>query len=507
MIKPPSWFEHFKDLLIHWSPPAGFAPESTEALCHALRDGKISMDAYMEWAQETFELPILDGKFFEMTAPNLKLWVKRHAQLPWKSYIFPVAEWDGCLTVACLSPEFLFDPEKFQSSILTHKLRIVYVLAPLREMQLWWQKLRPDEAMITSTPLIPLNQPESPVGIDLNSLDLQRKSAKQEQQAVADMEDLEKAFATHPTGQNQMLNQDQQHGQDNNQSATLKLEEINDAEVPEVLASLDELAADLAADLAPVSSPNLKAKDIPKTSSKIPSSKIPTSVISEAPVPSIIRPTAKPQAIASDKPESVLTRQPGPAATLKPEPSPVSKSEPTAPAKPEKQGEFDNNFLLDILRLQREIEFKTAVEISFEQMRPHFGKGFLLGVNKDESKVKVIMSGIDTELISNYDVQLTLETPSIFRIVAKTLKPYHGHIIVNDINEKFFEDAAGGILPSHVTMTPIIVENKLLGMLMGIGEKSSYSKSILALQEKTTKELVETLRAHFVRKPRPAAAS
>ncbi len=80
-------------------------------------------------------------------------------------------------------------------------------------------------------------------------------------------------------------------------------------------------------------------------------------------------------------------------------------------------------------------------------------------------------------------------------MVVSTQKPFHGYISLNEINEKFFEDWNQGRIPDHVTITPILVEEKLVGMLVGFAEKSAYNKVSLHLAEKLSLDFVKGLQA------------
>jgi hypothetical protein len=93
------------------------------------------------------------------------------------------------------------------------------------------------------------------------------------------------------------------------------------------------------------------------------------------------------------------------------------------------------------------------------------------------------------------DNPLSLGQPSPFRIVAKTLKPYHGYISPCDIAEKFFEDWNSSQIPDHLTVVPIIIEEEMVGALLGIAEKSVNQKASLHLTERLASEMEMSMRS------------
>ena len=64
-------------------------------------------------------------------------------------------------------------------------------------------------------------------------------------------------------------------------------------------------------------------------------------------------------------------------------------------------------------------------------------------------------------------------------------------------NEKFFEFWNQGQVPGNITMVPLIVRNKLVGMWMGLGESNTYNWNTLRQMETKSKELCETFTDMF----------
>lgn len=81
-------------------------------------------------------------------------------------------------------------------------------------------------------------------------------------------------------------------------------------------------------------------------------------------------------------------------------------------------------------------------------------------------------------------VSISLDSPSIFKIVVDTGSPYHGYVARGPINEAFFNQTDSGLLPEHITIVPVIAENKVAAMLVGIGSKSAAKTvSLTKLEE------------------------
>lgn len=97
---------------------------------------------------------------------------------------------------------------------------------------------------------------------------------------------------------------------------------------------------------------------------------------------------------------------------------------------------------------------------------------------------------------SNSPAPISLGQPSPFRIVAKTQKPYHGYVIPNEFFEKFFDDWNQALIPDHLTISPIILNDEVAAMLLAIGPKDINQKSSLLLAEKTALEISKNLQNH-----------
>ncbi len=137
-------------------------------------------------------------------------------------------------------------------------------------------------------------------------------------------------------------------------------------------------------------------------------------------------------------------------------------------------------------------DFDVFMQDLFEDLHGQYKKGLLLRVTQN----KAIPWKWDKNFMTPSEIQaLSLMTPSIFRIVSKTKKPYHGYVVLNDINEKFFDDWNQTEVPDHITITPVILQDTVVAMLMGFGDKSIHSKASLQLAEKLSSKIVKVLKS------------
>ncbi|MDZ4678509.1 MAG: hypothetical protein SGI74_13510 [Oligoflexia bacterium] len=78
---------------------------------------------------------------------------------------------------------------------------------------------------------------------------------------------------------------------------------------------------------------------------------------------------------------------------------------------------------------------------------------------------------------------ITLDTPSIFKIVADTGTLYHGYVVAGPVNDRFFHQTDGGQYPDHVTVAPVIAQGKVVAMLVGTCTKDVGRSLILGRLE------------------------
>ena len=76
------------------------------------------------------------------------------------------------------------------------------------------------------------------------------------------------------------------------------------------------------------------------------------------------------------------------------------------------------------------------------------------------------------------------DTPSIFRMIAKSKNPYHGFIVKNKQHSHFFKLWGWKELPQHITLIPIFDHSKnIIGAYMGIADKTLHQKYLHEIQK------------------------
>lgn len=134
-------------------------------------------------------------------------------------------------------------------------------------------------------------------------------------------------------------------------------------------------------------------------------------------------------------------------------------------------------------------QFEDFTQEVFSKNKNIYDKMILFSVDPSESYT-VPVSWTDTIAPRNKNIEtIALNEPSIFKIVSSTIKSYHGYVVLNETNEKFFDFWNLGQVPGNITMCPIIVKNKIVGFLMGLGEPNSYNWNILKKMESITTEV------------------
>jgi hypothetical protein len=175
---------------------------------------------------------------------------------------------------------------------------------------------------------------------------------------------------------------------------------------------------------------------------------------------------------------------------------PASPTSATAlKGKPQSHPAPSTAFALEKIKKQQGSLMAEKVKKALGDMKTHFKKAMILTLDENESQIMVFAWDESFQGIPDTSVRIPLKSPSIFNIVASTQKPFHGYVSLNQLNEKFFEDWNHGSIPDHVTITPVISNDKVIAMLMGFADKSAYNKSSLQWAEKLSAEFIKDLAA------------
>lgn len=84
---------------------------------------------------------------------------------------------------------------------------------------------------------------------------------------------------------------------------------------------------------------------------------------------------------------------------------------------------------------------------------------------------------------------IDLVEPSIFKVVFRTAKPYHGYVVTSEVNQKFFNEFYRGMLPKHATLIPVMIDGRMGGMLLGFTNSKIDYRQSLRLMERLSFDL------------------
>jgi GAF domain-containing protein len=79
-------------------------------------------------------------------------------------------------------------------------------------------------------------------------------------------------------------------------------------------------------------------------------------------------------------------------------------------------------------------------------------------------------------------------------VVHRTHKPFHGYVVPNDLNNKFFAQWNASQTPEHLTIAPVMIDDHVIGMLLAIGEKTADTKACLHLAESLANSIASQIK-------------
>ncbi|GEM_PF-1371582 len=512
-----AWFEHFKEQLQGLTEAFERSETSLSLLAFALKNGHLKSEDYFKWAMNHYQLPKLQDVFFKETPMSQEMFAKWATHYPWSEECLPVAEWDGSLIVACLHP-----PQDFPTNP-----PYIPVLAAPECIEQSWLQVHP--RAVKKEPALNASAEQAPEGIDLSvkpssqrsndafsfedlglgpssdsdSLELSVSEESSSGIEVLD-EGLAGIFDSAPVTNLQPLTPLQKNDSPTNEVSASNSNLLVKNSAPEVKEKtevtqasdssliLDELSLNTPAPNSPLPDVLPAAEVAPKIASaestpekstlaKVEKPNLGAAVIAASKQPPPPPPRSEPAEVDD---ENSFGNKPIPLS-----PRPVGVAKPTL--NPVASG----HFALDKIKKKNSSVINEKIKLVLSEMKAYFEKSMILTLDEDESQLTAFAWDENFKGIKDTSSRFPLKTPSIFNIVAATQKPFHGYISLNEINEKFFEDWNQGKIPDHVTITPIIVNEKVAGMLMGFAEKSAYNKASLNLAEKLSTEFMKGLQA------------
>lgn len=421
-----------------------------------LLNGRIPLQEYLQWAADTYSLPILRDDFFQIPADPV-FWEAVKADFAWTPSFFPLAEWHGVMLIGCLEPPKFHVP-------FTAEHRLVVASAQALE-----KRFRAYEPAKSLAP-VPLKAPTP--NATVKSLAPSQAPLEPRQVAVVEKvrqrpadevlaEDLPAApdvslddpdgllFEIAPVSTpNLFIVPDGLSLHDIGQPISTKPDGLDHDSMMIDLASFDFSAPVIDAPSAPMKPvlPKSAPSSVPLTSA-VPAPRVP-------PAPPVATPTPMPLApdtIAMPPPIAVNTAR-------------LPNSEPN----------------IGLASCSTPDELMTAVST---QIASIFEQGLVLSYIRNELR-PAKWSDLVWSAKGEKPDAISLDSPSLFRVVFRSSLPYHGYVTANPVNTLFFNDFNRGILAKHVTLVPVMVSGQLNSMIMGVSLGGIDFKATLAAMEK-----------------------
>lgn len=407
----------------------------------ALDKELLSSEDYLLAAQAYYSLAVLNDRFFTEQF-STQVYEKYKMDFAWSPQAIPVMEWDGVVFVACLNPHQV-------PSDLPFPCRPI--LASYEGLKWAWNRtLQADQVEEES-------YQASEADHDVAKIEVPQESEVVPPHQPPPMNDSQNLMnfdrplrtPPPPTSQNLFELVD----------SAPEPEETPEIEEHESAASEPGMEMPEGLDFgmsAPPSAAAPTSEDLFAASNEIPPTKAPT------PPP----PTSLPK--------------------MPPAPPPV-RTAPPPRIKVEEEKGFD---LTIINKPEPQVSANQEIE---EELMLCFAKAF-----QSYRNLMILKIAGDKAIPFRWDpsykppksiAAIDLSEPSVFRIAARTQKPFHGPVVPNPINSDFFEAWFGGIQPGYLTIVPIFFEGDLTGLLLAATDHMEDLKGSLHLMQATAQKI------------------
>lgn len=469
-----SWISHFQERLTGFDELYRLSGSSLSPLGYALEQQRLPSDEYFAWAMNHYGLPHLQNRFFSESSSPVKVFPQWKNHYSWSSECFPVGQWDGHLIVACLEP-----PQDFPQSEQT-----IFVLAEFESLQSFWnQNFAGQKSVETvSAPVAQVSAPESSLeGLDLSSMPTTVQSMP---------------------GDDLLQLSEEPVRLENSENTDSPLE-LGESGIPEGLGENFKVPVLEKTNVTPSVAVANEPTQVFVTP---PSDSLEHLELMDAPpeIP-VVKPTPKPAPVVAQAPKAEPVAKEVPkkkkSEPLPPPPTPDTLLSSTVPpnvismakSKPNKPPATPSQFLLDKWKKKHGTQFSELTTSIHDRMAEHFQKSMIMSLDEKESQLMAFSWSDGFSPVGDGTARVNLGIPSIFNIVTTTQKPFHGYVSINEVNERFFEEWNQGLIPDHITIAPIIAGERVLGLLVGLGEKSAYNRTALLSTEKLAAEISDSL--------------
>ncbi len=455
-----------------WKEAFNIPKDSEHSLLEILRSGFINDEAYIQWASDTYQLPVVDHDFFKTTT-NYKLLLEVPSPL-WNETFFPAHSWENTLYIVCLEPQdiHLDQPHCF-------------VLASLFRMETLWNKMeKPAPSGEISNDISGIEYEST---IELKSTDIEEKLTSADF-SFNSFPSSEEPIAEIPT----------------EQEPEPAVPSLDSAPAPAT--SMDTPSEAISfAEVVPFTSVKPAQKDNVYEDSKITSLFSHVDSSTQISIPDFIideLTRATPEQTPADiertqffekETTNVVPMEKGREITF--------TNTKTIMPFPERSTHF--SFLRTVFSEQVILEARGKIK---ENSDPHqalicafhilkdYYKKLMWAVRDQKGAVYPIASNSMWDFSEEaWNTPIDFKSPNPFRIAKFTAKPYHGEVYPNPINERFFQLWNNGKYPSVFTVVPVKMQGKVFAYFVGCEPALHFHpQNSLDIMQATCDELIQT---------------
>ncbi|MGE0631538.1 MAG: hypothetical protein AB7O96_03975 [Pseudobdellovibrionaceae bacterium] len=382
---------------------------SESLLYWAIKKNLLDERVYLNLARNYYGLPELHENYFEKE-PNLQVFTQHQNLFSWSAECLPIVEWQNCIYVAALEPVSVPEP---------NGKKVITLLTSLSGLEKWWRSLTGSEEVTAEIPMALIEQakldPPAPMDSPLSL----------ETPVMQKTEGLPPA----PPKDEPLL--------------VLDTSEENEPKPAEsnIPGDEEENLLNLSFDPIPLTSP-LRARDVapppPPIAEKVVPPQLPKT---EAKIPT---PPAPP-ADANLTTAPLQSLKVADAAGTPPPPPPPKKPTTRPPS----------------------LQSTNPIDLTMNEMGQMFEKIMILsvaGLKTTPFKWSEHFGKKESAEPRTFD----MSKKGFFRIVKTTHKPFHGYVVTNEANEQFIKEWLNGAVPKHMTIVPVMNDEELQGLLMGV---------------------------------------
>jgi hypothetical protein len=405
----------------------GQAPEHESLLAWCFEKKKVSEQIYLAWAQKHYQLPIVREEFFDLR-PSPALFEKVRSLAPWSRTLFPVAEWDGVVFVACLEPADLQ---------LLPDTQFRYVLAPLSGLTKHWDTLTaPQEFTATAAPAEAPAQAtadESAEVLELPPVPMSTQSmimggSADDDLILIDSDPTERESSENSTEAVAEAGLEKPEGLDLDWGTSEGVEDAKAASAP-----LDWADPEPAPSAPPVAMAKTDASSPGRVSKVVGEITKTVTHIEANPAPGVVGgATVKGKALDLSRAPQAFS---------------ISRDE------------------------------DEAASFVLAQFMTRFAGALILHRQGHELRPWRWPDSFEWQ----QDAAIPLDKPSLFKIAFKSRQPYHGPVVSNGQNDAFFRSLGFEVPPAHVTAQPIVAGQDVVGILVGFGDAGTSAAANLQL--------------------------